>query len=211
MQAILNIGYPLAAMTYLLSARWLPYPGHPLVKAVPILLLAAVVLSRAKRSRPKLLFGIGLLFAAGGDIVLATRIPLYFVTGLGLFFVAHIFYATSFYRRPRVGFCKRKLRLGLVLCVVVTVAVLVLPRAGTLLVPVAAYMLAISTMGVLAAVQREDGCMLYAGAVLFIVSDSIIAVNKLVAPVPHAGMLIMCTYYLAQVLLARGILGISRR
>jgi uncharacterized membrane protein YhhN len=211
MQAILNIGYPLAAMIYLISASWIPYPGHPLVKALPILLLAAAVLSRAKRSRAKLLFGIGLLFSAGGDIVLATKIPLYFVTGLSLFLVAHIFYAISFYRRPRVGVWKRKLRLGLVLAVVVTMAVLILPRTGALLVPVTAYLLAISTMGVLATLQREDGFLLHAGAVLFIVSDSIIALNKFVAPVPSAGVLIMCTYYLAQILLARGILGISRR
>ncbi len=211
MQAILNIGYPLAAMIFLISARWLPYPGHPLVKTVPILLLAAAVLARVKRSRPKLVFGIGLLFSAGGDIVLAARIPLYFVIGLSLFLVAHIFYAISFHGRPRVGVWKRKLRLGLVLAVVVTMAVLVVPRTGALLVPVTAYILAISTMGVLAALQREDGFLLYAGAVLFIVSDSIIAVNNFVAPVPHAGMFIMCTYYLAQVLLARGILGISRR
>lgn len=210
MQAILNVGYPLAAVSYLLSARWIPYPGHALVKAVPILLLAAIVFSRTERSRARLLFGIGLLFSAGGDIALASRFPHYFETGLGLFLVAHLFYTASFLCRPRASFRERGLPLGLVLFVALAVAVLVLPRTGTLLVPVAAYVLAISTMGILAAVQKQDAPALFAGALLFIISDSIIAMNKFVVMIPQSGILIMTTYYLAQFLLARGMLGLSR-
>ena len=210
MQAILNVGYPLAAVGYLISARWLPYPGHALVKAVPILLLAAIVFSRTERSRARLLFGIGLLFSAGGDIALASRFPLYFVTGLGLFLVAHVFYIAAFQRRPRASLRERGLPLGLIFFVVLAVAVLVLPRAGALLVPVTAYVLAITIMGVLAAVQRHDAPALFTGALLFIMSDSIIAVNKFVVTIPQAGILIMTTYYLAQFLLTRGMLGLTR-
>lgn len=210
MRALLRIGYPLSAIIYLISTMWLPYPGHPLVKAIPILLLAVVVLSRADRSGARLVFGLGLLFSAGGDIVLASRIPLQFVIGLSFFFAAHIFYAVSFYGRARVGFSQRKLPLGGVLAVVLAMSILVLPRAGELLAPVTAYVLAISAMAFLAAVQKDGAFSLYAGAVLFVVSDSIIAINKFVAPIPWAGMLIMCTYYLAQFLLARGILGRAR-
>jgi uncharacterized membrane protein YhhN len=210
MRVFLRIGYPLSTIAYLVSAPWLPYPGHPLIKAAPILLLALVILSRAQRSGARLLFGAGLLFSAGGDVVLATRIPLYFVIGLSLFFVAHVFYAMSFCARQRVGFLTRTLPLALVLGIVTAMAVLVLPRTGALLVPVAAYVLAITTMAVLAAVQKHDALPLYVGAVLFVVSDSIIALNKFVAPVPWAGFLIMSTYYLAQFLLARGILGRPR-
>lgn len=210
MRALLRLGYPLSATFYLISAKWIPYPGHPLVKAVPILLLAVAVLARAKRSAARLVFGVGILFSAGGDIVLASSIPASFVIGLSFFFVAHVFYAVSFYQRPRVELSRRKLPLAAILAVVLAMSFLVLPRAGALLVPVAAYVLAISAMAVLAAVQREDAFPLYAGALLFIISDSIIALNRFVAPVPSAGVLIMCTYYLAQLLLARGILGRAR-
>jgi uncharacterized membrane protein YhhN len=210
MRALLRLGYPLSAALFLISAPWLPYPGHPLVKAAPILLLAVAVLARAKRSAARLVFGAGLVFSAGGDIVLALKIPLSFVIGLSFFFVAHIFYAVAFYQRPWVALSRRKLPLTAILAIVLAMSFLVLPRAGALLVPVTAYVLAISAMAVLAAVQKEDAFPLYAGALLFIVSDSIIALNKFVAPIPQAGMLIMCTYYLAQLLLARGILGRAR-
>ena len=48
--------------------------------------------------------------------------------------------------------------------------------------------------------------MLLAGALAFAFSDATIAINKFLAPVPQAGLVIMLSYYLAQWLLWRGAL-----
>ena len=60
--------------------------------------------------------------------------------------------------------------------------------------------MAISAMFTLA---NPDWSMLHAaiatlGALLFVISDSLLAWNQFVAPLPHASTLIMATYHLGQ-------------
>lgn len=67
-------------------------------------------------------------------------------------------------------------------------------RTGT-----GAYTLLICSMLMMALLQRSS---LYAlGAVLFVFSDLILAWNKFIEPIPYAGLLILCPYYMAQWLL----------
>jgi uncharacterized membrane protein YhhN len=46
----------------------------------------------------------------------------------------------------------------------------------------------------------------YAGAILFLISDSIIAISKFKTPVPSQGHLVWATYYLGQCGIALGFL-----
>jgi uncharacterized membrane protein YhhN len=45
-----------------------------------------------------------------------------------------------------------------------------------------------------------------AGAVLFMISDSLLAINKFMNPLPQASLFIMLTYIAAQYLIVEGIL-----
>ena len=89
------------------------------------------------------------------------------------------------------------------------IAVGVLPASGDLLIPVVAYFLAISAMACTAALHRYTGLMLFAGAFIFVVSDSIIALNKFVMPFDGARHAIMLTYYAAQGLIVKSVLNDS--
>lgn len=51
-----------------------------------------------------------------------------------------------------------------------------------------------------AALMQQDW-MWGIGGVLFVLSDSIIAINSFVTPVPYEGLIIMSTYYAAQILI----------
>ncbi len=80
---------------------------------------------------------------------------------------------------------------------------------GEMKLPVRVYGIVISIMLLLAlhALFMKDkvvGKMLAAGAILFIISDSILAINKFYQPFEPAGIIIMLTYGLAQVLLVVG-------
>ena len=69
-----------------------PYTGHFVVKAIPILALAAYVLLQQQGIGGSLI-ALGLLFSAGGDVALALDRKKYFVVGLGLFLVGNNYYS----------------------------------------------------------------------------------------------------------------------
>jgi uncharacterized membrane protein YhhN len=83
------------------------------------------------------------------------------------------------------------------------------PYVKNLLVPVAVYALVISTM--LAASfaafdfgKHAFGKISVAGTLLFIVSDSGLAINRFAAPFEYAPVFVMLTYALAQLLITEG-------
>ena len=45
----------------------------------------------------------------------------------------------------------------------------------------------------------------FVGALLFILSDSLLAFDKFLVPIPHAGVLVMSTYIAAQYLIVEGV------
>ena len=66
-------------------------------------------------------------------------------------------------------------------------------------------------MGIFALLRRgwtvdKSFIMVYSGALLFIMSDAMIAINKFMSPIIQAGLLIMATYIVAQFLIVKGIL-----
>jgi uncharacterized membrane protein YhhN len=184
------------AFLFLATLHVCPYPLDYLVKTMPIGCLALLAFSRIS-GRKGVLIGVGLLFSGCGDILLQIDQVAYFVYGLGSFLVAHLFYIAALIRRPAVI----RARLPVLLAIGVyglVMGVLLFPRLGDMLIPVAAYLFVILAMGISAALGTTNHAVVIAGALLFILSDSLIAVNRFLVPVPLSGYLIMITYYLAQ-------------
>lgn len=183
-----------------------PFAGRWAIKALPVLALAGLVfkLAPGKMGRRILL---GLLFSAGGDIALEIDRQNLFILGLGLFLAAHVCYIWAFTHRLGEN-ANRKM--GLLASVPFGFAVgLVLfmwPVLGVLAAPVVAYTAAIALMTCLALLRTHQDWRLAVGAVLFMVSDSVLAINKFVAQgqLEWAGIAIMVTYYGAQWYIAQG-------
>jgi alkenylglycerophosphocholine hydrolase len=203
MKQVLNIYYPILAIFYLVSLSFLPYPAAPLVKALPIILLAVIVLIQFKNDVTIRIFGIGLVFSFLGDIVLALTIENSFVIGLGLFLIAHLFYIYSFYKSARVEPMSRRTWIALIIFFAIFMALLILPKAGGLAIPVGIYLSVIAIMSGFAALQKENGGLFFIAAFIFMISDGLIAWNKFIQPITNSGLLIMTTYYIAQGLLTR--------
>lgn len=125
-----------------------------------------------------------------------------FLPLVGSFTVAQILYAVIF-----IGMSKwnaRRIPLALIpLVIAAVVGSRVLPNtSGVLAIGVGVYIAVIVAMSVSAMfVERKGWWMLVVGVLLFVLSDSVIAWNRFVAHIPYAGMIIMTTYYAAQVLL----------
>jgi len=199
--SVLLVLFGLTAAAYLFSMPRTPYKGDFALKALPVLCLAAYV-ALAGQGFAAALVVVGLLFSAGGDVALALDRRKYFVVGLSLFLVAHLFYIAAFVTGIEV--VRFNLWMGLILLFSLGVGAWLFPVLGKLRGPVLVYMVVISTMGIAAALHPAAFPFLLPGALLFILSDSLIAIDKFRRPVPYAHTLIMITYYLGQLGIALG-------
>jgi uncharacterized membrane protein YhhN len=193
-----------SSFVYLVTQPWQPYPGSFIVKGMsvgPLALLAFVAGSP--------MLGLALALSTLGDILLDLDPQRLFVFGLGSFLVAHVVYIFLFVRNRRrtitVG-AARVLLAVLVLLYSIAVSAWLLPSLGGLIVPVAIYMCAITAMVVSAILARFQNPWIVVGAILFLISDSLLAVNKFKTPVPYRDFLVWSTYYAGQYAIATGFL-----
>ena len=150
-----------------------------------------------------------LVFSWGGDVFL--MLDGMFTPGLVSFLVAHIFYITAY---QKTGAASGELRpLDIIKFVLFGAVVMwvLYPGLGGMLMPVLAYMLVLLSMGVWAHKRRgattaTSFTLVAAGAMLFVISDGLIAINKFAYPVPAERILVMSTYIAAQYLIIRGLL-----
>jgi len=169
------------------------------MKPLPVLaFLARVAKAGASPLRFPVLLGLAL--SAAGDVVIDLRDG--FLAGLGLFLLAHLAYATGFWRsRPEL--CARRAIPFLLFAT--AMGAWVLPGARGMALPVAVYIVAISSMMWRASalvgapeLPAATGGFALAGALLFAASDGLIAVHRFVTPLPWSDGPIMLLYWMGQ-------------
>lgn len=201
MKRITLVAFTLSALAYLLTIPYSPYPGSLLVKALPVLLLLGVALV-SLRGGVRVVMAVALLSSACGDIFLEMD---KFTPGLASFLVAQLCYAGYFFSQRDL----QKIHYGrllVVLAIMLPVSIPVVSNAGEIFIPVAIYMSAICLMGIGAALYRQPSGLLFAGALLFVASDSMIGINRFVIPLPGSRYPIMFAYYAAQLLILWGVM-----
>lgn len=188
----------------------LQYISKPLLMPVLVLYFLFNVTGLQSPVRKWILLAI--FFSWAGDVLLLfqEKMPDFFLFGLSAFLLAHVFYIIFFHQlRAGEGM---KGRWGLAFPVAIYYGVLIRvlsPYLGDMQMPVIIYGLVISFMLVLAlhmlySRNKEAGKWMAAGAVLFVLSDSLLAVNKFYQSFSPANMAIMLTYGAAQYLIAAG-------
>ncbi len=199
----IHISFWVIAALYIFFFDDLPYPLSVGIKALPIFLLLILVqktLTGPLRSG----MSVALLASAGGDIFLAIEADL-FVLGLASFLIAHLVYAVIFWRRRSRETFRKWLAAG-AMPILIILGSVILPASGELMIPVAVYVFVISVMILSSALSDRPWQWLFIGASTFAISDTFIAVNKFVQPIPVENVLIMATYYLAQYLIVGGVI-----
>ncbi len=196
----------IASVLYFLTIPWQPYPGVVLLKGLSIAPLALLAWQRAEP-----LLAIALAFSSLGDILLDIA-PSLFPVGLASFLCAHLVYSTLFLRKRTTAPDRQQLAMMIVVAAYsVAFALWLTPYLGNLVIPVWAYMAAITAMAVTSIASKIRPEWVIAGALLFLISDSILAANKFVGPVPLRGWLVWSTYVLGQYGLALGVLSANNR
>ena len=148
---------------------------------------------------------LGMAFCWAGDLLLiATRRRSLFLGGLAAFLAGHVCYSIAFFVR---GVSADGVLLPAILVGIFLVAVQRWLRPylqGAMVLPVHAYLAAISIMWLLAISTHaaSGGLALLAGASLFVVSDLSVARNRFVAPALFNRLWGLPVYFSAQLLLA---------
>jgi uncharacterized membrane protein YhhN len=153
-----------------------------------------------------------LLFSLLGDVVLMfqEKNSIFFLLGLSAFLIAHIFYIIFFHKvRVKENVKSNPWLLVVVVIYYAALINLLSPYLADMKIPVLIYGVVISFMFMLAMhmlfiKNKQAGQWMMAGALLFVMSDSILAINKFYQPFEVAGVLIMLTYGLAQFFIVHG-------
>lgn len=203
-------------ITQVVQVEWLDFATKPLLM---ILLLMYYLTHRNHKpyGLSKLVVG-ALVFSWFGDLLLMLqdKIEGLFIFGLGAFLIAHVFYIfvcrKAKYDEPgELNNSFIRTRIVFLAFIGGALIYMLYPNLGTLLIPVIIYTFVIIFMGISALLRRgwtseKSFLMVYSGALLFIMSDAMLGIDKFMSPVIQARLLIMATYISAQFLIVKGIL-----
>jgi uncharacterized membrane protein YhhN len=179
---------------------------------IPVLVVYFIFQTNLTINNLKKWILLALFFSWAGDVLLmfVPKDKIFFLLGLSSFLLAHIFYIV-FFHHVRV---KEKIKGNpwLMVAVVIYYAALITllsPYLADMKIPVLVYGVVISFMLMLAMhmlfiKNKTAGKWKMFGALLFVMSDSILAINKFYHSFEAAGILIMLTYGLAQLFIAEG-------
>lgn len=175
----------------------------------PFVMLALLFLYTSSVSDINKWYSTALIFSFFGDVFLMYSGQLPFKIGLISFLIAHILFIRIVTQRiKKVSFLS-------ILTAVIPFAVFlslliytIKDSLGELLVPVIIYGFTISMFGVVSLINYVEtksakSIWMLIGAIVFMISDTLLAINKFYLPKEIFGVLIMGTYIIAQYLIYR--------
>lgn len=206
---ILTVIYILAGLTYIFMGDESSSVVNHILKGclIPFLIILFVINMRHQLKGINLLVLAGLIFSWAGDVA----IDFSFIPGLACFLAAQVMYLLAFFLTPgkRVIFSKKAYIPLLLLLAGCVLIFFMYDDLGNMKIPVIIYAAVILTMLAsafdrLMKVNRMSYNLVLAGAFLFVISDSCIAINRFTLDFDFSGPVIMITYLAAQYLIVTG-------
>lgn len=195
-----------------IAAEWEErrHPAFYLLKPLTTALILALVaqLPHAAGAAYRQWVLVALALSLMGDICLMFKGDLWFAAGLGSFLVAHLFFILAFVGGLAPGWPPAWTTL--LLLYGLALGAWLLPRAGALRIPVAVYCLVLLGMALGAALRlRQLGGqaagLAVAGSLVFVLSDSLLAIRQFGGPYRGAQALILSSYWAAIGLIAASV------
>ncbi|MEO8772030.1 MAG: lysoplasmalogenase [Ferruginibacter sp.] len=196
-------------------SQFFNYPiVHFIFKPLLLPILIAAILLKTWSSRYRRLIVTGAFFSFLGDVflLLENKNPNFFIIGLICFLITHIFYSWYFLKIKKAGISLLKQKPYLLILALLYTAgllILLIPHLKDLTIPVIIYACVLTIMLLCSLraynfLNAASRLSLILGAICFVISDSLLAINKFYAPFAAAGFLIMLTYCLAQYFILNG-------
>lgn len=176
-----------------------------LLKPLTTIFIASLLFFTPKKeeTRFKLIMMIAFGCCLLGDILLLN--PAYFVFGLVAFLLAHILFIVGFVQHK--GFQFHWISFLILFAIGGAIFFWLKPDLGDFMIPVLVYVLVITSMawqgiGLFLRDKGKAYLWIAMAVLLFMLSDTLLAINKFKAPFPYASLLILGTYWLSIGLLA---------
>ncbi len=186
------------------QSPWVPYFAKPLLMPALMLVLNIV----PANIKGKQIIFIALIFAWLGDtfLLFESYNPIYFIAGLACFLLTHLCYIIFFLDIESASPSYLKKQPILVILTVIFCSGLLIflfPYLGELKIPVLVYgtvicSMMLSSLHIYLKVNKQANKYFIIGAMLFLLSDSLLAINKFYTPIMFGNILIILTYCAAQ-------------
>ena len=193
--------YIAIGFAFMFIEGFMPLEFDWVIKAIPLFLLMYFCYKSLTGALRNVML-LALVCSVTGDILLSLNDL--FIQGLAAFLLAQLVYTGIFL--SQFTFSKSGAAwMGFVIVYLAFASGFILPKAGDFTLPVLAYMFAIGLMAISAGFRKDPHFLFVAlGAMVFVISDTTIAINKFVMPVDGARYIIMTTYYGAQLMICMG-------
>ncbi len=180
-----------------------------IVVVKPFILLSLLALYMVSVTKRNAWYMLALIFSFLGDVFLLFEGVQFFIIGLVSFLIAHILFIKIVVGWLQKSSFQHKI-LAFIPFVITFLALIFLLKdsLNELLIPVVVYGITISLFGAISLLNYLNSksikaLWMFLGAVVFISSDSILAINKFYVPKEIFDLLIMVTYIVAQYLIFR--------
>ena len=194
-------------------------PGIPgiILKSllIPILALYFILNSEGKKDKLFFILIAGLFFSWAGDVLLEYKSPSVslFLPGLASFLMARIMYIILFFSTPgkNMSLIRFLFFTGLLSVYGATLFSIISEYLGGMRFPVMIYaftilLMLLGALNRINKVNRKSYILTVCGAFLFVLSDSLLAINRFGYDFSFSGPAVMSTYLAAQFLIVEGIL-----
>lgn len=179
----------------------------------PLILLSLINLYIIRVEKRNKWYILALVFCFLGDVSLINKeVKIYFITGLISFLIAHILFIKIILKRIKKVSLKKVINTFIPFLIIIGLLFLLLRDSlGKMQFPVLIYGLIISlfvTVSLIANEQRRSTKSLYmlVGAIVFMTSDLLLAINKFYYSAAILEILVMPTYILAQYFIYRSMI-----
>ncbi len=193
-----------------LEKQWMIY------LAKPMLMTTLFGYYYLNKKSDNLFFVLGLLFSLFGDLFLLGSGELYFILGLIFFLIAHVFYIIMVFKILLEIKLKDFMIAGIPYLLLFLILINVLyDGLGSMKIPVIIYAMTISFLGVFSLLlflqsRTKTSLLLLFGVLIFITSDTILALNLFYEKQSFYPILIMTTYVMAQFLICKFVLYLNK-
>ena len=193
-----------------LEKQWMVY------LAKPMLMTTLFGYYYLNKKSDNLFFVLGLLFSLFGDLFLLGSGELYFILGLIFFLIAHVFYIIMVFKILLEIRLKDFMIAGIPYLLLFLILINVLyDGLGSMKIPVIIYAMTISFLGVFSLLlflqsRTKTSLLLLFGVLIFITSDTILALNLFYEKQSFYPILIMTTYVMAQFLICKFVLNLNK-
>ena len=178
----------------------------------PLILLSLITLYALSVSKINKMYVLALICSLLGDVFLMFEGELYFIIGLISFLLAHLLFINIVIKEIKKNTIKNIIITAFPFVIVFSLLIFRLKNSlGEMLFPVIIYGIIIATFGTVSLINFREkksikSIFMLFGAIIFMISDSVLAINKFYEQAHIFEIIVMATYVLAQYFIYRAMI-----